>query len=260
VTRVVAPAKLTVSLAVTGVRPDGLHELRAEMVALSLADELRISAGPGGLTVTAGPGTRAEALGPDRENLVARALEAVGRTAAVHVLKAIPLGGGLGGGSSDAAAVLRWAGCRDAGTALSLGSDVPFSLAGGRALVEGVGELVTPLPFVRREFVLLIPPFGVDTGRVYAAWDERHRAGITEVGDNELTEAALMVEPRLGRWRDALRELGAGDPVLAGSGSTWFVEGGPPEAGTDALPGLTSGPDRARLVRVHTVPAGWDGD
>jgi 4-diphosphocytidyl-2-C-methyl-D-erythritol kinase len=255
-----APAKLTVSLAVTGVRADGLHELRAEMVALSLADELRISADGNGLTVTAGTGTRAEALGPDDENLIARALAAVGRTADVHVVKRIPLGGGLGGGSSDAAAVLRWAGCRESSTALSLGSDVPFSLAGGRALVEGVGEVVTPLPFERRDFVLLIPPFGVDTGRVYAAWDERHRAGLTDGGPNELTEAALMVEPRLMPWRDALRELGAGEPALAGSGSTWFVEGGPPEAGTDALPGLTSGSARARLVRAHTVPAGWDGD
>ena len=259
-TRVMAPAKLTVSLAVTGVRPDGLHELRAEMVALSLADELEISHGPTGLTVEVGPGTRAEALGPDSDNLIARALAAVGRTAAVHVVKRIPVGGGLGGGSSDAAAVLRWAGCRDAATALSLGSDVPFSLAGGRALVRGVGDVVTPLPFVRREFVLLIPPFGVDTGRVYAAWDDRQRAGITETGRNELTEAALVVEPRLAQWRDALRELGAGDPVLAGSGSTWFLDGGPPEAGTEALPWLSCGSARAPLVRARTVPAGWGGD
>jgi 4-diphosphocytidyl-2-C-methyl-D-erythritol kinase len=260
VTLVMAPAKLTVSLAVTGVRADGRHELRAEMVALSLADELRISAGPGGLTVSAGTGARAEALGPDRDNLIVLALAAVGRTADVHVVKRIPLGGGLGGGSSDAAAVLRWAGCNDVATALSLGSDVPFSLAGGRALVEGVGDVVTPLPYQRREFVLLIPPFGVDTGRVYAAWDERHRDGHTEAGSNELTEAALMVEPRLTLWCDALRGLGAGDPVLAGSGSTWFVEGGPPEAGTEALPWLSSGSARARLVRAHTVPADWGGD
>jgi 4-diphosphocytidyl-2-C-methyl-D-erythritol kinase len=255
-----APAKLTVSLAVTGAPADGLHQLRAEMVALSLADELHFSAGTGRLTMTAGTGARAEALGPDRENLITLALAAVGRSADVHVVKRIPLGGGLGGGSSDAAAVLRWAGCRDVGTALSLGSDVPFSLAGGRALVEGVGDVVTPLPYERREFVLLIPPFGVDTGRVYAAWDERHRAGHIEVGPNELAEAALMVEPRLTRWRDALRELGDGDPVLAGSGSTWFVEGGPAEAGTEALPWMSSGSARARLVRAHTVPAGWDGD
>ena len=175
-TRVIAPAKLTVSLAVTGVRPDGLHELRAEMVALSLADELTITEGSTGLTVTAEPEARAGTLGRDEGNLIVRALAAVRRTAAVHLVKRIPLGGGLGGGSSDAAAVLRWAGCTDAATALELGSDVPFSLAGGCALVEGVGDIVTPMEFVRREFVLLIPPFGVHTGRVYAAWDERRRS------------------------------------------------------------------------------------
>ncbi len=58
----------------------------------------------------------------------------------MHVVKRIPLGGGLGGGSTDAAAVLRWAGCTDLDIARSLGSDVPFSVAGGRALVEGIGR------------------------------------------------------------------------------------------------------------------------
>lgn len=259
-TRVIAPAKLTLSLAVTGVRPDGLHELRAEMVALSLADELTITEGSTGLTVTAEPEARAGTLGRDEGNLIVRALAAVRRTAAVHLVKRIPLGGGLGGGSSDAAAVLRWAGCTDAATALELGSDVPFSLAGGCALVEGVGDVVTPLEFVRREFVLLIPPFGVHTGRVYAAWDERRRSRSSDGGANELTDAALFVEPRLGMWRDALGELTGRAPVLAGSGSTWFVEDGPGKIATDDLHWLDVGAARARLVRVHTVPAGWDGD
>jgi 4-diphosphocytidyl-2-C-methyl-D-erythritol kinase len=260
VTRVIAPAKLTVSLAVTGVRPNGFHELRAEMVALSLADELTITEGSSGLTVTAEPGSRAESLGRDEGNLIVRALGATGRTAAVHVVKRIPLGGGLGGGSSDAAAILRWAGCADTGTALGLGSDVPFSLTGGRATVEGIGDVVTPLSFVRRDYVLVIPPFGVDTRRVYAAWDERHRAGMSEEGANELTESALSVEPRLVPWRDALGQRTGGTPVLAGSGSTWFVEAGPPEAGTDDPPWLEVGANRAPLLRVHTVPAGWAGD
>ena len=91
-TRVIAPAKLTVSLAVTGVRPDGLHELRAEMVTLSLADELTITEESTGLTVTAEPGSRAGALGRDEGNLIVRALAAVRRTAAVHLVKRIPLG------------------------------------------------------------------------------------------------------------------------------------------------------------------------
>ena len=248
------------SLAVTGVRPDGLHELRAEMVALSLADELTITEGSTGLTVTAEPGSRAGALGRDGGNLVVRALAAVGRTAAVHLVKRIPLGGGLGGGSSDAAAVLRWAGCNDAGTALELGSDVPFSLAGGCALVEGVGDVVTPLEFVRREFVLLIPPFGVHTGRVYAAWDERRRSGISDGGANELTDAALFVEPDWGCGGTRSGSSPGGHrcwPGVGRRGSSRPVRWGLP---ADDLPWLDVGADRARLVRVHTVPAGWDGD
>lgn len=260
-TRIFAPAKLTLSLSVTGVRPDGYHELRSEMTTLSLADELTFDEGGRGVTVEGGPGTRAESLA-EEDNLVTRALAAVGRSAAVHVVKRIPLGGGLGGGSADAAAVLRWARCGDTGVALALGSDVPFSVVGGRALVEGVGDLVTPLDFVPREFLLALPPLGVDTRSVYAAWDElagEQRDAAAGQG-NALTAAALRVEPALARWRDALGDLTGAEPMLAGSGSTWFVEGGPPEAGTDELPWLALGSMRAPLVRARTVPAGWVGN
>jgi 4-diphosphocytidyl-2-C-methyl-D-erythritol kinase len=255
---IMAPAKLTLSLAVTGVRADGYHELRSEMVSLSLSDELTFTEGTSGLTLVAEPGTRAEALTADEgRNLITRALAAVGRRAAVRLVKRIPLGGGLGGGSTDAAAVLRWAGCTDPDVARSLGSDVPFSTVGGRALVEGTGEKVTPLPFEEREFTLLIPPFGVDTASVYAAWDEL--AHMEPQGVNALTEAALVVEPRLTGWRDALRELTGRQPTLAGSGSTWFVEAGPP-SGTDLPPWLAYDNERARLIRARTVPSGWEGD
>ena len=254
--RVVAPAKLTVSLRVTGVRPDGFHELDAEMVTVSLADVLEIGEGRTGIIVDAAPGTRADALGGPEGNLVGRALAAAGRRASVHLTKRIPVGGGLGGGSADAAAVLRWAGCTDPLVALGVGADVPFCLVGGRARVEGVGERVTPLPFEARDYLLLVPPFGVDTARVYRAWDEAHRSA----GPNELTAAALAVAPALGPWRDALAELAGAEPVLAGSGSTWFVTGGPAEAGTASMPRLRVGAEQGRLVRVSTVPAGWDGD
>ncbi|HXW31978.1 MAG TPA: 4-(cytidine 5'-diphospho)-2-C-methyl-D-erythritol kinase, partial [Acidimicrobiales bacterium] len=112
--RLTAPAKLTLSLRVVDVRADGFHLLDAEMVSLDLADELEFSAGDGLELVdeTVG-GAGIEALDRGRANLVTRALEVVGRSAAVRLLKRIPLGAGLGGGSSDAAAVLRWAGCRD---------------------------------------------------------------------------------------------------------------------------------------------------
>jgi 4-diphosphocytidyl-2-C-methyl-D-erythritol kinase len=260
-TRLIAPAKLTLSLAVTGVRADGYHELRAEMVSLSLADELEFTDGGAGLTVAADPGTRAEALGPMEHNLVSRALAAVGRRAAVRVVKRIPLGGGLGGGSTDAAAVLRWAGCADPAVALALGSDVPYSVVGGRALVEGTGERVTPLAFERRQFLLLIPPFGVATSAVYATWDTLDPAERSGEGGNALATAALRVEPRLAPWRDALGDLTGRSPVLAGSGSTWFVEELAEEAPTEEdLAWLALGQERARLVQVRTVPAGWDGD
>ena len=255
---VLAPAKLTVSLRVTGVRLDGYHELDAEMVSLSLADELVLTEGGSGLTVVAEPGTRARALGGTEDDLISRALAACGRVASVRLTKRIPVGGGLGGGSADAAAVLRWAGGAEPEVAARLGSDVPFCVVGGRARVEGVGERVTPLPFVPRDYLLVLPPFGVDTARVYRAWDEGHRE--RDEAANALTAAALAVEPRLATWRDALGDLAGREPTLAGSGSTWFVEGGPDAAGAAADRELRVGSERARLVRARTVPAGWEGD
>ena len=264
-TRLLAPAKLTVSLQVTGVRADGYHELLAEMVTLDLADELELDLPGSGLTVDLEPGVRADGLPASGQNLVERALDACGRTAAVRLTKRIPLGGGLGGGSADAGAVLRWAGCTDPAVAVDLGADVPFCVVGGRARVEGVGEKVTPLPFEPRHYVLLLPPFGVDTAEVYRAWDE----DPSHDGPNALTMGALAVEPRLAAWRDALGTWAGSEPVLAGSGSTWFVEvgaGDGPGAGEGAGPvadlpdELRVGSEVGRLVRARTVPAGWEGD
>ena len=125
-----APAKLTVSLRVTGVRADGYHELDAEMVTLDLADEVVFADGGSGLVVAAEPGVHADRLPPAEHNLIGRALSACGRSASVRLTKRIPLGGGLGGGSADAAAVLRWSGCTDPALAASLGADVPFCVVG----------------------------------------------------------------------------------------------------------------------------------
>ena len=203
-----ALAKLTLSLRITGVRADGYHLLDAEMVTVDLADWLTFADGH-------------NVLPPD--DLISRALAAVGRVAHVQVDKRIPMGGGLGGGSADAAAVLRWAGCRDLARAASLGADVPFCLVGGRARVSGVGEELEPLPFEDRTFTLLTPPFGVSTAAVYRAWDEL--GGPAGDNGNDLEPAALTVEPRLREWRDRLSGATGLRPRLAGSGSTWFVEG-----------------------------------
>jgi 4-diphosphocytidyl-2-C-methyl-D-erythritol kinase len=188
-----------------------------------------------GLEVTGATGLP---VGAGDDNLVRRALAAVGRTAHVRVTKRIPAGAGLGGGSADAAAVLRWAGCDDVEVAASLGADVPFCVRGGRARVTGIGDVLEPLPHVDRTFTLLTPPFGVSTPAVYRAWDDL--GGPTADGPNDLEPAALAVEPRLGGWRDRLGDATGERPVLAGSGSTWFVEGAFPGDGrlvTRTVPG-----------------------
>ena len=219
--RVLAPAKLTWSLRVVGVRNDGYHLIDAEMVTLDLADELTIDdRAPTGLTVS---GPFADGVPTDDSNLVMRALRLAGREAAVHVEKQIPNGGGLGGGSADAAAVLRWAGVDDPGVAVRLGADVPFCLAGGRARVTGIGEVLEPLPAVDRTVTLVIPPLHSSTPAVYRAWDEL--GGPTADGPNDLEPAALAIQPCLGEWRDRIAEATGIQPVLAGSGATWFVEG-----------------------------------
>ncbi len=233
-----APAKLTLRLRVTGVRPDGYHLIDAEMVTLDLADTLVVGRGDGLEIVDATTGDGL-AVAVDDDNLVRRALALVGRTAHVRLEKRIPAGAGLGGGSADAAAVLRWAGLGDLPAAAGLGADVPFCVVGGRASVSGVGEVVEPLPFVARTLTLLTPPFGCSTPAVYRAWDDL--GGPAGDHGNDLEPAALVVEPRLAEWRDRLSAVTGQRPRLAGSGSSWFVEG--------AFPGDD------RLV-VHTVPAG----
>jgi 4-diphosphocytidyl-2-C-methyl-D-erythritol kinase len=220
-----ALAKLTLGLRVTGTRADGYHLLDAEMVTVDLCDELVFDEGDR-LDVV---GTTGLDVPTGDDNLVRRALQAVGRTAHVRLRKHIPSGAGLGGGSADAAAVLRWAGCTDLGLAASLGADVPFCLVGGRARVSGIGEIVEPLPFEARTFTVLIPPFGVPTPAVYRAWAEL--GGPTGDGPNDLEAAALAVEPRLAWWRDHLAEATGRQPVLAGSGSAWWVEGDHPGDG-----------------------------
>jgi len=221
-----APAKLTLSLRVTGVRDDGFHLIDAEMVSLELCDVVRIDPSGDGVS-TSGPFATGVPAGPD--NLVVRALRLAGRSAGVHIDKRIPSGGGLGGGSADAAAVLRWAGFGDLDAASRLGADIPFCIVGGRARVRGIGEIVEPVsPGERSDeplaFTLVVPPFGVSTPRVYHAWDslpESDRRGDV----NDLEAAALVVEPRLARWRDRIREATGAAPTLAGSGATWFVHG-----------------------------------
>ena len=215
-----APAKLTLELRITGVRPDGFHLIEAEMVTLDLADRLLVSPGQG---LSVNGATEGFSVTPDGDNLVTKALALVGRQAQISIEKNIPAGAGLGGGSADAAAVLRWAGFTDLEAAATLGADVAFCLRGGRAWVTGIGQEVSLLPFEPRTFTLLTSPFGCSTPAVYGKWDAL--GGPRGDGGNDLEPAALAQYPELTIYRDALEDASGLTPQLAGSGSTWFVEG-----------------------------------
>jgi 4-diphosphocytidyl-2-C-methyl-D-erythritol kinase len=215
-----APAKLTLSLRISGVRDDGYHLIDAEMVTLEWHDTLTIDPSSTGLTAD---GPYATGLPLDSSNLVARALEHIGRTAAVHIHKSLPHGGGVGGGSADAAAVLRWAGYQDVVAAARLGADVAFCLVGGRARVRGVGELVESLPFEPIDVTLIVPRLPVSTPAVYRAWDDL--GGPHSAGANDLEPAAIAAFPELAAWRDRIHEVADVAPTLAGSGATWFLRG-----------------------------------
>ncbi len=224
-----APAKLTLSLRITGVRPDGYHEVDAEMVTVDFGDRLEITDGGSGVRMLDGAGNEIRGIAGPGENLVERALALAERRARVTVHKRIPVGAGLGGGSADAAAVLRWAGITDAASAASIGADVAFCLAGGRARVRGIGEIIEPLPYVSEQYTLLLAPVGCDTAAVYAAWDEL--GGPAGEHGNDLEAAALRVVPELAARRDELGNSTGLTPRLAGSGSTWFVSGTHPGPG-----------------------------
>jgi len=215
-----AQAKLTLGLRITGVRDDGFHLINAEMVTLDLADHLYITPGGTGLEIV---GLFAAGVNSDENNLVNRAMRLCNRQAHVRIDKRIPPGGGLGGGSADAAAILRWASFTDLLAASQLGADIPFCMVGGRAHVQGIGEIVLPLPFVAQDITLIVPPLAISTPEVYRAWDAL--GGPTALGTNDLEPAALVVEPRLALWRDRIAETVGVTPTLAGSGATWWIFG-----------------------------------
>lgn len=226
---VLAPAKLTVSLKMAGLRDDGMHLIRAEMVSLDFFDSLSIepvTAEPAASSVVMdGPAAGVMRGRTDGTDLVTAALDLVDRRADVVVDKQIPAGAGLGGGSSDAAAILRWAGFTDTSAAARIGADVAFCLVGGRAEVTGIGEAVAALPHRARTFTLLTPPIHCSTPAVYRRWDEMGGPTDPDPFGNDLTAAAVDAYPEMAEWRDALESLTGERARLAGSGSTWFVEG-----------------------------------
>jgi len=230
-----SPAKLTLSLRITGKREDGYHFIEAEMVSLDLSDRIVISDGDG-LTIE---GTEIGfSVESGSNNLVTQALELINRKALIRLEKNIPSGAGLGGGSTNAAAILRWAGFTDLVKAASLGADVSYCIVGGRARVSGIGEVVEPLPFVEKTFTLLTPPFGASTPAVYKHWDEM--GGPVGDNGNDLEPALLSYMPEAEQYKNRLAEISGKIPQLAGSGSTWFVEGSFPAEGCQVVKTIPS--------------------
>jgi 4-diphosphocytidyl-2-C-methyl-D-erythritol kinase len=236
-----ARAKLNLDLKVTGKREDGLHELRTHMVAIELHDLLEVEpAARTELEVSGLPGA-----GADRNTVLAAhaALEqAAGRPlpARFRLHKRIPAGAGLGGASSDAAATLRALKALHSLTidlaplAAQVGADVTFFLTGGTALVEGIGERITPGEVEAAWFAIAWPGIELSTPLVYRAWDE-----VGGEGTNGLRRAAARVDPGIDGFADALGESWQ----MTGSGSAFFRR----------CPDRASAEAAARTIRCWTT-------
>jgi 4-diphosphocytidyl-2-C-methyl-D-erythritol kinase len=266
--RLDAPAKLNLSLAITGRRDDGFHEVDSELVLLELADRLLLLPGCSGLRVE-GEGT--DALPLSAENLAWRGLLAgIGRAPDLVCLtleKRVPVAAGLGGGSSDAAAAWRL-GRRSEGTSeapdavtldtlASIGADVPFFAAQvARARITGIGEQVTPLPpeAAAVQVVLAHPPFALSTGKVFAELRREEWSATAERGRNDLLAPALRLQPAI---EDVMRLMVAagGAPQLSGSGPTVFAVTDDPERAVAMKGRLERGGLRATKTRMRSEPA-----
>jgi 4-diphosphocytidyl-2-C-methyl-D-erythritol kinase len=261
-----APAKLNLCLFVGPPRDDGLHEIRSLFEPISLADQIEVTEAPADGVVCPEVGG---------ENLAARALQALRQRGwdhppvRVEISKRIPVAGGLGGGSADAAAVLRLAegevdGIEEA--AAELGADVPSQLRPAFSLVGGAGEQVEPLPAPgEHTIVLLLDSQGLSTADVYAEADhmglgrevsqleeleQRLRDAVaagaspldyTQLLVNDLEPAAQALRPRIGDSLEALRAAGAARALISGSGPTAF--------------GLFADPESAEAAASELGPA-----
>ena len=209
-----AHAKLNLELSVLRARPDGYHQLRTRFQAITLHDLLAIE-----------PAATTSLHGGGPEDLVLRAQRALERAAGrplparFRLVKRVPAGAGLGGGSSDAAAALRGLSrlyqltCDLAPVAAEVGADVPFFLVGGAAVACGRGECLTSTVPDAGWYALAWPGFAVSTAAVFRRWDE-----VGGEGANELTRAALAAEPELAAFAAMLGE----GWLMTGSGSAFF--------------------------------------
>jgi 4-diphosphocytidyl-2-C-methyl-D-erythritol kinase len=275
-----APAKINLSLEVLSKRPDGYHEVRMLMAGVSLADELSFEAAKG-LSLTCDR--------PDLDcspaNLVLRAAKALqkalGREAGakIHLKKRIPVGGGLAGGSTDAAATLKglnhlWKGGLDPAAlqriAATLGSDIPFCLRSGWAYATGRGEKLETLPMRRSlHFVLANPGFEVSTHWAYSslarlgaskrnvtrdafeAIQRRDIPALKAAAINDLETVTAARYPEIGRLERALLARGALISRMSGSGPTVWGLFADAESSKKACQSMKK--ENITAMAVHTI-------
>lgn len=228
--RTLCPAKINLFLAVGPIDSRGYHPLRTTFQAISLADELDIEWN------AAEPGFFCSDPSVPEDNTVTKTLRLLGEIVALPPLritltKHVPAESGLGGGSSDAAGLLRIVGRRYslppaelAGIALAVGADVPFFLLGGAAHAEGYGEKLTPLPDRPPEWLVIArPPVGCPTGPAYRALDaltyDWREFPTSDVLYNDFERVAPCESIEL---IERLQVHGARDAALSGSGSAVF--------------------------------------
>jgi 4-diphosphocytidyl-2-C-methyl-D-erythritol kinase len=242
-----SPAKVNLSLRVLGKREDGFHTVETRMCPISLADEVTVTLkGAGKTELTCSDPT----IPTNESNLALKALHAfeqhLGHTSPwdIHLEKRVPHGAGLGGGSSNAAAVLLAANALSgtpfsarelAAIAAEIGSDVPFFLHGKPCDATGRGEMVTPVEHFpwQLPLVLLKPPFGIPTPWAYKRWaDSRDLPGVTYAEQvcawgtmvNDLERPVFekwAMLPTLKMWLLDQPETQAA--LMSGSGSTVFA-------------------------------------
>ena len=253
-----APAKLNLALHVTGRRADGYHLLDSLVAFAGMGDRVMLEPGPLSLRID---GPFAAGLSTEN-NLCLHAARLAGGEAAIRLTKNLPVASGIGGGSADAAAVLR--GLARMGQTMPphperLGADVPVCIGSRPARMQGVGEIVTPLPPLPAiPLVLVNPGVAVSTPQVFAAMERRENdplppippfTGLADLADwlaatrNDLEAPAQAIAPLIGQVLKALRATGAAFARMSGSGATCF--------------GLFDTAERASISATALKQHGW---
>lgn len=227
-------AKINLGLQVLSRLPSGYHEIESIFQTVSLWDDLQVTehAGKAAIQLTC----TNPAIPTGKENILTTVWEAIQPPFGlhIHIVKRIPVGGGLGGGSSNAASLIQYLGTRlnipfheQVNIAKKIGADVPFFLYGGTARVTGIGEKIMPIAPTRwRWFVLINPGIFISTPQVFGAWDKNPDPVPGDNSDvlfNALKGPCWRLVPEMAELERSLLAMGVGPVALSGSGATVYM-------------------------------------